>query len=137
MNQTLELVKAKKKNSNTWLTGVLVPILRANNVITMHVIDLQDRNVSVSFDHFIDFEIDPETICHHIGRNDESGTAIFENDFVEDDDIMYLIVWENEYSSYMAKERDGLLTPMVDITSPNILGNYYSKNGILDLWCRA
>ena len=57
-------------------------------------------------------EIDPDTICRHIGWNDRHGTPIFENDIVEftiaDTSYKYLVWWNKESNMMTAVPFDGV-----------------------------
>lgn len=86
MSQREILFKAKRTDNKEWVEGFPFPSIAGKELNRMTVFEPFTGGKVVST-----YEVDPETICQYIGKNDERNTKIFEGDLVN---VKYLYLHE-------------------------------------------
>ena len=110
------LFKAKRKNDGEWVEGYYCKInettycVKEEPVPTHHYIlqeTMTDRGLP---NRFLQYEIDPDTICQYTGLTDKNGNKIWENDICDRKEKYPEIVvfnkgdWQLDYSYVFGKE---------------------------------
>lgn len=139
MNTTIEIVKARKKDTTDWLTGQLIITIDKNECLKYHIIDINDKLslqiVATWPERISDLEVDPETICHNTCQEDTSGALMFENDiFVDNENSTYAIKWNADISGYIGESEHGYQQPLSNFSRPCVLDNIHNNSKIYGTW---
>lgn len=109
------ICKAKSIGTGEWVQGYYVqktdPLM--GFTYTYLINQGHDEWTKTHLSSFVTwYEVDPDTICRHIGWNDRHDTPIFENDIVEftiaDTSCKYLVWWNKESNMMTAVPFDGI-----------------------------
>ena len=55
---------------------------------------------------YVDYEVDPETVCQYTGMTDINDTKIFENDIIQMDGYYYYVKYNNNTASFVICDID-------------------------------
>lgn len=136
------LFRGKRMDNGEWVEGFYCqfhnrPITNEEN---SHQIFVAMEN-AVPFGSMIGglwYEVIPETVGQYTGLKDNNGKMIFEGDIIKADthfdrEVIYKIIWRNEYSCYQAERFDGIEEFINALSRYEVIGNIFDNPELLEV----
>lgn len=80
--------------------------------------------------YFCCIEVDPSTICQHIGLTDRNGTKAFESDKIYDphENRVFTIYWDKEMAAFGLRDDNGWMSKDISrLSYCEIIGNIHDN----------
>ncbi len=81
---------------NEYVYGNLITVGDKAYIIPFSENDEDNLNINIENS----YSVIPETVSQYTGIKDKNGTEIYEGDFVCDDNVKYLVEWNQQNSKY-------------------------------------
>lgn len=129
------LFKAKRKDNEEWIEGIPVDV----TPLVCFSTDLVEKEVLMVRAGFADWgmprgieeaEVDPNTVCQHIGKKDKNGVRAFECDKVYDpnENRIFVIKWDKELASFVLLDENGWVNKEITkLSYCEVIGNIHDK----------
>ena len=140
------LFKAKRKDNGKWVEGYYCKINETTYCVeedykrfpvsTHHYILVETMTDWGLPNRFLQYEIDPDTICQYAGLTDKNGKKIWENDIVEipSEDGYFKCEWEEDTARYVFNG-DGLTVDFDNYWNyeVEVIGNIFDNPELLEV----
>lgn len=149
MNREI-LFKAKRKDNGKWVEGYYCKLdettycisedYERHPVPTHHYILYETMTDWGLPNRFLQFEIDPDTLCQYIGLTDKNGEKIWENDIVEERHrgvitMRYHVLWDFKETSWMFETKSSARYGIYAINQRKfeVVGNIFDNPDLLEV----
>lgn len=119
------LFKAKRTDNKEWVEGYPFPSISGKELNRMTVFEPFPGGTVVNT-----YQIDPETVCQHIGLTDKNGTKAFESDKIYDphENRVFTIYWDKETAAFCLWDDNGRMKKDISrLSYCAIIGNIHDK----------
>lgn len=119
------LFKAKRTDNKEWAEGYPFPSISGKELNRMTVFEPFPGGTVVNT-----YQIDPETVCQHIGLTDKNGTKAFESDKIYDphENKIFTIFWDKETASFCLVDENKWMNKYIErVHRCEIIGNIHNK----------
>lgn len=150
MNREI-LFKAKRKDNGKWVEGYYCKLdettycisedYERHPVPTHHYILYETMTDWGLPNRFLQFEIDPDTLCQYTGLTDKNGKGIWENDIciikdgtLDEEDGCFICKWDDCTARYIL-DGSGLTVDFdnVDERDIEVIGNVFDNAELLEV----
>ncbi len=119
------LFKAKRTDNKEWAEGFPFKSISSKELDRITVYDELEFATVINT-----YEIDPSTVCQHIGLTDKNGTKAFESDKIYDphENRVFTICWDKEMASFCFLDDNGWMNKDISrLSYCEIIGNIHDK----------
>lgn len=126
------LFKAKRTDNKEWVEGFVGRKGSSTGLGKWYIMQstfYENPAFGYPF-YFTDIEVDPSTVCQHIGLTDKNGTKAFESDKIYDphENRIFTIKWDKELAAFFLMDDNGWIRKDISrLSYCEIIGNIHDK----------